>query len=72
MSPENWKERISHIVLAIEEIQSFTHGMDFKADKSNHKYIELGGSNKFVTFKLWYKSHATGDEKFIKIQFNAA
>jgi uncharacterized protein with HEPN domain len=37
MSPENWKERISHIVLAIEEIQSFTHGMDFEAVDKDDK-----------------------------------
>ena len=30
--------------------------LDFKADKSNDKYVEFGGSNKFVTFKVWYTS----------------
>lgn len=44
--------------------------LSFKADKSNKKYIELGGSNKFVTFKFWYKSTVLGDKIFIKIQIN--
>lgn len=44
--------------------------LDFKADKSDDRYVELGGSNKFSTFKLWYKSEVLGVEQFIKIQIN--
>lgn len=28
--------------------------LDFKPNKSDTRYVLLGGSNKFVTFKLWY------------------
>jgi len=45
-------------------------GLDFKEEKNNKRYIEFGGSNKFVTFKLWYKSIITDIESFIKIQVN--
>lgn len=42
----------------------------FIADKSDDRYIEFGGSNKFVTFKLWYDSELMETEQFIKIQIN--
>lgn len=44
--------------------------LDFKADKSNKRYVELGGSNKFSTFKLWYRSEILQREQFLKIQIN--
>ena len=28
--------------------------LDFKAEKSNQHYVQLGGSNKFSTFKFFY------------------
>ena len=28
-------------------------GFEFTIDKSNERYVELGGSNKTATFKLW-------------------
>lgn len=44
--------------------------LEFKADKRNKKYVEFGGSNKFVTFKLWYDSAVFKSKQFIKIQIN--
>lgn len=44
--------------------------LDFIQDKKNKRYFEFGGSNKFVTFKLWYKSQILNIEQFIKIQIN--
>lgn len=45
--------------------------LDFKADKANKRYTELGGNNKFATFKFWYKSDdPIENETFIKIQLN--
>lgn len=49
---------------------SKTYNLDFKADKDNPRYIEYGGSNKFVTFKIWYVSALNKREQFIKIQLN--
>ncbi len=45
-------------------------GLGFNSSKSNKKYVELGGSNKFATFKLWYKPATASSETFIKLQFN--
>lgn len=45
-------------------------GMDFVLDKDNKKYMEFGGGNKFVTFKIWYKSEILKESSFIKIQIN--
>ncbi len=62
-----------------EEIGEFTRkleritdriGIDFKAHKEDPHYIEFGGSNKFVTFKLWYTSIELKTTQFIKIQVN--
>jgi len=39
MYPESWKERVAHILLAIEEIQSFTRGMDFETFDRDDKTI---------------------------------
>ncbi|MEW6528889.1 MAG: nucleotidyl transferase AbiEii/AbiGii toxin family protein [Candidatus Micrarchaeota archaeon] len=44
--------------------------LEFKPDKTNNEYVELGRSNKFVTFKIWYKSAVTERRQFIKIQIN--
>lgn len=44
--------------------------LEFEADKQNKKYVEFGGSNKFVTFKLWYDSAIFKSKQFIKIQIN--
>jgi predicted nucleotidyltransferase component of viral defense system len=45
-------------------------GLDFKSDKKNVRYIQFGGSNRFVTFRLWYISEEEKKENFIKIQIN--
>jgi len=44
--------------------------LDFKAEKSNKHYVQLGGSNRFATFKFWYKPIDEERETFIKIQLN--
>ena len=44
MSPRDWKERIQDILEAIDEIQTFTHEMDFgsfSADAKTLKAVEL-------------------------------
>jgi predicted nucleotidyltransferase component of viral defense system len=45
-------------------------GLEFIIDKSNDRYVELGGSNKTATFKLWYDSEVLDYPSFIKVQFN--
>lgn len=61
--------KIEKIGLLLEEIAK-KHSLDFKYVKSNKKYFDLGGSNKFTTFKIWYKSTISNNEQFIKIQIN--
>ena len=43
--------------------------LTFKYDKGERRYVELGGGNKFTTFKLWFPS-IIGVESLIKIQIN--
>jgi len=44
--------------------------LDFELNKQDQHYMEFGGSNKFVTFKLWYESIELRTKQFIKIQIN--
>lgn len=43
---------------------------DFKCEKSNNNYVELGGSNKICTFKIWYNSEILNKKTFLKMQIN--
>ena len=43
--------------------------LEFRCDKKDRSFVELGGSNKFCTFKLWYNS-TIGVRSFVKAQFN--
>jgi predicted nucleotidyltransferase component of viral defense system len=45
-------------------------GLDFREEKPNRRYVEFGGSTKFTTLKVWYKSAVTDNEQFVKIQIN--
>jgi len=62
-------QKIGSIIALLDSISDKIK-LDFKPDKNNHKYIEFGGSNKFVTFKLWYTSLILNQKTFIKIQIN--
>jgi predicted nucleotidyltransferase component of viral defense system len=45
-------------------------GLDFKCAKSNTDYVELGGSDKTCTFKVWYESEVLKWRTFVKVQIN--
>ncbi len=66
---ENMSEKISKIGELIEPIAK-QFNLDFKLEKENRKYFEFGGSNAFVTFKLWHDSVVLNKPSFIKIQVN--
>lgn len=73
MSQNKIRKALSQkINLVLESLVKIAEDLDleFKPDKSDTKYVMLGGSNKFVTFKLWYKSLVEDKEDFIKIQIN--
>ncbi|QLH06732.1 nucleotidyl transferase AbiEii/AbiGii toxin family protein [Nitrosopumilus ureiphilus] len=54
----------------IFETISKSRNLDFKCDKSDDNYVELGGSNKMCTFKLWYDSEISDTKSFLKVQIN--
>ena len=62
-------KEVAHLIDMLHEI-SKRADLDFKPEKHNKKYVEFGGSNKFITFKLWYTSQVLNLESFIKIQIN--
>ena len=62
-------ERINEVMLLVKNISN-TVGLDFKPIKNDIAYIEFGGSNKQITFKLWYVSEGSTEKTFIKIQIN--
>ena len=59
-------DRTGDVFEAIAEKRS----LDFKCVKSNTDYVELGGSNKTCTFKVWYDSEIIGRRSFVKVQIN--
>ena len=59
---------INEIGDALAEI-SQKYGFDFKLEKHNREYIQLGGSNKLVTFIAWFDS-IYGRKSMIKVQIN--
>jgi len=60
---------IGEVGAAFEEIAK-KRGLDFKCVKSNRDYVELGGGNKTLTFKIWYGSEILGRRSFLKAQMN--
>ena len=44
--------------------------LEFKNDKTNRRFFEIGGSDKSCTLKIWYQSEALGRESFLKVQIN--
>lgn len=67
------RNKISNIVTDLSKLLlkiAKENKLDFSSDKSNNKYFEFGGNNKFTTFKLWYDSNITKKKQFIKIQIN--
>ncbi|MEM3113080.1 MAG: nucleotidyl transferase AbiEii/AbiGii toxin family protein [Candidatus Pacearchaeota archaeon] len=66
---ETMSEKINQLGTLIETIAKKLD-LDFKMEKENKRYFQFGGSNAFVTFKIWYNSSELGKETFVKIQVN--
>jgi predicted nucleotidyltransferase component of viral defense system len=62
-------ELVNQTGRVFEEIAT-KRGLDFKCVKSNRDYVELGGSNKTCTFKIWYQSDIVKRRTFLKVQIN--
>ena len=73
MSQKGIRQYLSPIIRNLgadfEEIAK-KRGLDFKCLKGNRDYVELGGGNKTLTFKIWYVSEILNRKSFIKIQVN--
>src|SRR3989344_8463318 len=57
-------------VMVLIEVISRKLDLDFKMEKENKKYLQFGGGNSFVTFKIWYYSKELEKDTFVKIQIN--
>lgn len=57
-------------VLDIVHRISFNLGLEFKPNKGDTEYVQLGGNDMRLTLKLHYKSMITDLPAFIKIQIN--
>jgi predicted nucleotidyltransferase component of viral defense system len=44
--------------------------LSFQSLKQNRDYVELTGSDKMCTFKIWYESEVLGRKSFLKVQIN--
>lgn len=70
------KETRRHLSWTIDEVGRIfeeianLRDFEFRCDKGEKRYVELGGSNRTFTFKLWYRSEITKRESFIKVQGN--
>jgi predicted nucleotidyltransferase component of viral defense system len=62
----DYKDKVGKLLINISK----NSGFDFVLDKDNRNYIEFGGGNKFVTFKVWFDSEILKRKSFIKIQVN--
>jgi len=73
MSQKEIRRYLSNIIDDIgkvfEEIAE-KHELDFKCNKNDRNYVELGGGNKTCTFKIWYQSEVLGRKSFLKVQMN--
>jgi predicted nucleotidyltransferase component of viral defense system len=72
-----WKGKSTKSIKKVckEKINAFGEqlkniGFDFKFDKTDKNFVEIGNNNKLVTFKVYYGSVLTGKPSFIKIQIN--
>mgnify|MGYP001604795497 CR=1 FL=1 len=66
---ETMSDKINQLGNLIEAIAKKLD-LDFKMEKGNKRYFQFGGSNAFVTLKIWYDSAELGKETFVKIQVN--
>jgi predicted nucleotidyltransferase component of viral defense system len=70
-SQKEIRKYLSGIIDEVGHIfENINKEIDFICDKSNRKYVELGGGNKTATFKLWYDSKILKYTTFVKVQIN--
>ena len=73
MSGKKIRSKLSKIIDktgSVFETIAKKRGLDFKCVKNNTDYVELGGSDKTCTLKIWYDSEILGRRSFVKVQIN--
>lgn len=73
MSTKKMRRELSPIIDAVGgtlEVISARRGLDFACSKDDPEYVEVGGSNKMCTFKMWYNSAVLDRRSFVKVQVN--
>jgi len=60
---------IDEIGKTFEDIAK-VRNLDFRCTKQDRNYVELTGSDKICTFKVWYQSEVLGRKTFLKVQMN--
>lgn len=60
-------EKIGQLSASLEHIAK-NYELDFKAEKGNRRYVQLGSNGKQATFKVWYESVFRDTPSFIKVQ----
>ena len=60
---------IDEVGKVFEEIAK-KRDLSFQCLKQNRDYVELIGSDKSCTFKVWYESEVLGRKSFLKVQIN--
>jgi len=73
MTKSRVNRKCSGLITDIGEILqriSDSLGLEFKADKDDDRYIQIGSGGRMVTFFIWYTSEVTGMKSMLKVQVN--
>ena len=73
MSGKRIRKECSELITAFGkrlESAATEHSLDFRLEKGNRRYVEIGSNNRLATFKVWYTSALTGRKSFVKVQVN--
>lgn len=62
---------VDHLIEIVKRIAG-KYDLEFEADKSNDKFVQIGGGGRIVTLKVWFNSIIMQNKTFIKLQFNFA
>jgi len=69
LSVKEIRRRLSEVINRLGTLfegVAMAEGLEFKCDKADRRFVELCGSNRFCTFKLWYRS-VDGLSSFVKV-----
>lgn len=70
MSPRNWQERLQDILEAIDQIQEFTHGLDFDTFRGDEKSVRAVEMNFIIIGESANQIPEEIEEKYPEIPWN--